>query len=116
MYIHGIDNLSVEEVERSLQAGGRFVYFECCVSFILVTLWRPSSIYFLPARTSALLRSLPYAVATILLGWWGIPWGPVYTVRALAVTLTGGRDVTAEVQAFLHEVLKNPQAETTGNC
>jgi hypothetical protein len=22
---------------------------------------------------------------SLLLGWWGIPWGPIYTIRALAI-------------------------------
>jgi hypothetical protein len=33
---------------------------------------------------------LPYSFGTLLLGWWGIPWGPVFTVQAIARNLRGG--------------------------
>ena len=33
---------------------------------------------------------LPYSFGTLLLGWWGIPWGPVYTVQAIARNFRGG--------------------------
>jgi hypothetical protein len=33
----------------------------------------------------------------MLLGWWGIPWGPIYTIQSFWVNFTGGRDVTREI-------------------
>jgi hypothetical protein len=33
---------------------------------------------------------LIYSFGTLLLGWWGIPWGPVYTVQAIARNFRGG--------------------------
>jgi len=33
---------------------------------------------------------LPYSFGTLLLGWWGIPWGPVYTVQAITRNFRGG--------------------------
>jgi hypothetical protein len=33
---------------------------------------------------------LLYSFGTLLLGWWGIPWGPVYTVQAIARNFRGG--------------------------
>jgi hypothetical protein len=33
---------------------------------------------------------LPYSLGTLLLGWWGIPWGPIYTVQAIAKNFRGG--------------------------
>jgi ATP-dependent phosphoenolpyruvate carboxykinase len=32
-----------------------------------------------------------------LLGWWGIPWGPIYTIAAVVTNIRGGKDVTAEI-------------------
>ena len=37
---------------------------------------------------------LPRALATLLLGWWGIPFGPVFTIRALYRNLAGGDEAT----------------------
>ncbi len=36
-----------------------------------------------------------YALISGLLGWWCVPWGPLLTIRALAVNLSGGRKRTA---------------------
>jgi hypothetical protein len=42
---------------------------------------------------------LPYSFGTLLLGWWGIPWGPVFTVQAIVRNFRGGvvqyREITA---------------------
>jgi hypothetical protein len=42
---------------------------------------------------------LPYSFGTLLLGWWGIPWGPIYTVQAIFRNFRGGvvryREITA---------------------
>jgi hypothetical protein len=36
-----------------------------------------------------------------LLGWWGFPWGFIYTPQVIAKNLQGGVDVTANVLASL---------------
>lgn len=33
---------------------------------------------------------LPYSFCTFLLGWWGIPWGPIYTVQSIYRNFQGG--------------------------
>lgn len=40
---------------------------------------------------------MPYTMLTLFVGWWGIPWGPIYTIMCLATNLGGGKDVTSEV-------------------
>jgi hypothetical protein len=37
----------------------------------------------------------------LLAGWWGIPWGPVWTLVTLGQNVSGGKDVTAPVLAAL---------------
>jgi len=44
---------------------------------------------------------LGFTLLSLVLGWWGIPWGPIYTVQSLWVNAQGGRDVTREVAAAL---------------
>ena len=46
-------------------------------------------------------RAFPYSLLTLVLGWWGIPWGLIYTPLALMTNFSGGRDVTAEVRPFV---------------
>jgi hypothetical protein len=102
MRIHGIDGLTPAELEEELAAGGRFVFFEYCISFIALTLRRPSDIYFLRADQVGFVRGLPYALLSLCFGWWGIPWGFIYTPLTLFTNLSGGRDVTAEVWQLLY--------------
>jgi hypothetical protein len=33
---------------------------------------------------------LKYTVISVLLGWWGIPWGPIYTLQAIGRNSAGG--------------------------
>ena len=97
MNIIGIDDLTRDELREELRRGGRFVIYQYCISVILLTLKRPSDIYFLRANESGIGPGLKFSLLSVFLGWWGIPWGPIYTIWALAVNFGGGKDVTREV-------------------
>lgn len=97
MQIKGIEGLSGEELQRQLQQGARFVMFSWCVSLLVITFKRSSDVYFVRAGQSTLGLSLPYTLLSFFLGWWGFPWGFIYTPMAIIQNLGGGRDVTAEV-------------------
>jgi hypothetical protein len=101
--IHGIDRLSPEELARELGAGGRFVVYEYCISLIFLTLRRPSGIYFLRPGEWGLVQGLPFILVSLLLGWWGLPWGIIYTPLTLFTNLSGGHDVTEEVRSGLSD-------------
>ena len=97
MQILGAESLPRAELERELAQGGRFVFFEYCISLIFVTLRKPSTVYFLRADQSGLVRGLPYTALSLLLGWWGLPWGLIYTPITILTNVRGGCDVTNEV-------------------
>ena len=101
MKLRGIDALTPAEIEAELRAGARFVFFEYCISLVFVTLRRPSAVVLLRRGERGLARGLPYTLLSLLLGWWGLPWGVIYTPLAVFTNFRGGRDVTAEVWAFL---------------
>jgi len=46
---------------------------------------------------------LPWTGLSLLAGWWGIPWGPIWTVQALVTNFRGGKDVTAEIAGRLQQ-------------
>jgi hypothetical protein len=92
--ILGIEGLSTAQVQEELQRGGRFVVFEYCVSFFVTTTRRSSDVYFVRAGQGTFALSLGYTLLSLFLGWWGLPWGFVYTPLCLATNLLGGRDVT----------------------
>ncbi len=97
MEIKGIDGLTLDDLHREIAEGGRFVFYKYCVSALVLTYQKPSPIFFVRGHESAVLKGLGYTALTALLGWWGIPWGPIYSVGALWTNLRGGHDVTNEV-------------------
>lgn len=50
---------------------------------------------------SSVGKGLGFTLLSLLFGWWGIPWGPIYTIGALITNFSGGRDVTQEVSYSL---------------
>jgi hypothetical protein len=103
MQIHGIANLSPEERAREEARGGRYVFYEYCISLIFITLRKPTGVYFLRAGELGVVRGLPYTLVSLLLGWWGLPWGVIYTPLTLFTNLSGGRDVTEQVLPLLRQ-------------
>ena len=103
MAIKGAENLSATELNMELQKGARFVVYQYCISLIIITFRRGSGIYFIRADESAVNKGLPYILITVLCGWWGIPWGPIFTIQALATNIRGGKDVTQQVIRSLNQ-------------
>ena len=102
MKIHGIDGLSITEINDELNRGGKFVIYQYCISIVVMTFRRSSGIYFIKADDSALKIGAGWTLLTILLGWWGIPWGPIYTIGSLITNFGGGKNVTQEVLAAVN--------------
>jgi hypothetical protein len=75
--------------------GYRLVFYEYCISLVFITLRRPSRLYRVPAGIRGFLPGLPYTLLSLLLGWWGIPWGFIYTPLVLWTNLSGGREISA---------------------
>jgi hypothetical protein len=101
MHIIGINGLSHAELRGAIERGGRFVFFEHCVSFLVFTLRRPSEIRFLRHGQWGWFHGLPYTLLSLFLGWWGLPWGVLYTPIVVMTNLIGGCDVTAQTCAYL---------------
>ncbi len=101
--IKGLENLSDAQIRHELNNGARFVVFEYVISIILMTFKRGSEIHFVKSGDSTLTKASPYVLITLLLGWWGFPWGPIYSIGSIVTNLGGGRDVTMEVLAALNQ-------------
>lgn len=108
------DPWSSAEIEEFLVLGGRAVRFEYCLSMLMVTVRRSSRVHLLRANELGLVKGFWYSVVTLLCGWWGVPWGLLYTPLAVWTNLTGGRDVTDELRASLGSELAAP-LEPSGN-
>ncbi len=102
MAIKGLDNISAEQLSQEIKRGGKFVYFEFCVSVLILTFKRTSNIYYLRPGESPLGKSIPFTMISLIAGWWGFPWGPIYTIASLATNFGGGKDVTGNIIAAMN--------------
>lgn len=88
-------------LQQELSAGAKFVTYQYVISILIMTFRRSSNIYFIRAEESRVAKGLLFSLISLLFGWWGIPWGFIYTPMALFTNFGGGKDVTAEVLAAL---------------
>ncbi|MDM9380288.1 hypothetical protein QUB80_06170 [Chlorogloeopsis sp. ULAP01] len=101
--IIGLEGMSVEEVYQELSKGAKFVVFLYCFSIVILTFKRSSNIYFIKYGEVALIKSIKYTLISVFLGWWGIPWGIIYTIQSIFTNFRGGKDVTLQVMSTLRQ-------------
>ena len=111
MQIKNIDGLTVSQIRSMVNEGGKFVVFPYTVSIVVMTFKRSSSIYFIPPGENTLKHSYKHILTNGVLGWWGLPWGPIYTVGSLYHHMMGGKDVTYDIMNHLTQ--HDPQADTS---
>jgi len=103
MKIVGMDVVKTQaELQDELSRGAKFVYFQYCISILVMTFRRPSDIYFVRAGESTVGKSMPFTMISVFLGWWGIPFGLIYTPMCIFTNLSGGKDVTASVLSSMN--------------
>ena len=98
--IKNIEGMSNAEIKDEISRGGKFVYFTYTVSILIMTFKRPTDIYFVKADEATLKYSAPYLLLSLVAGWWGIPWGPIYTIGSIATSFKGN-DITSVVMSDL---------------
>src|SRR5215472_15935622 len=99
--IKGAENLTLQELKDALERGGRVVVFQYCVSLLVVSLKRSSPMMLIKPGESAFAKGVPYSLISLFAGWWGIPWGPIWTLMTIATNLSGGKDLTTAVRSTL---------------
>ena len=104
MKIKNIEGLTVDQINNDLAQGGKFVIYTFTISIIVMTFKRPSDIYFVRAGESGVVKGLPFIFLSLVLGWWGIPWGPIHTIGSLITNLGGGKNVTQEMLSSINSV------------
>jgi hypothetical protein len=92
--ISGMESATTDLVQYEVEHGGRFVFYKFCISLIIITWECNSELRFIRGGESAVLKGLPFSMISLLLGWWGIPWGPINTIGTLVTNFSGGVDVT----------------------
>lgn len=107
--IVGLEEIqSGTHLQMELQKGGKFVLYQYCISLLVITFRRSSNIYFIRSEDNAIVKGLPFTLLSLALGWWGIPWGPIYTITSIWTNFQGGKDVTKEVLASMASASQAP--------
>jgi len=88
--------MTVGDMREQIKQGARFVSYEYVISLVVVTWRRPSDVFYIPPGESKAKFHWPYTLVTLLLGWWGFPWGPAFTIGAVRDNVRGGHDVTPQ--------------------
>lgn len=99
MRIRNIDGLSADDLQREVNSGGQFRYFAYTISLLIVTFRRTSGVYLLRKGDSTFMKGFPFTLISFFFGWWGIPFGPKYSIESIRTNLHGGKNVTDEVMA-----------------
>lgn len=63
--------------------------YQAALSFLVVTFKIPSR-YYIEGDSAPWPLPVSLTATTLALGWWGMPWGPIYTVQVLAKNVRGG--------------------------
>ena len=101
--IKNIEGLSENQIRDLVNKGGKFVIYTYCISIVIMTFKRSSNIHFIKPGNSAIAPGLGLLFISLILGWWGLPWGPIYTIGSIFNILTGGKDVTYEVISYINQ-------------
>lgn len=114
MKIECLENWTIEELEADIAKGGKFVIFTYTISILLVTFRRPSDIFYIKSDEYSIADGWPFFLISLFLGWWGVPWGPVYSIQSLWYAFTG-KNVTDDIkdEIMLHMRSGNPVAYDT---
>jgi hypothetical protein len=109
MRINNIEGLTMKDLQDEVDRGGKFVIYQYCVSVLIMTFRQPTDVYFVRGHESAVGKGIQYSLISFVAGWWGIPWGPIYTIGSLINNFGGGKDVTTGVMQSLRQVAQQSE-------
>lgn len=109
--IKNLEGISTEQVLHEISQGARFVHFQFCISIVVMTFRRPTKVYYIRPGESSLKYGILPSLVSFLFGWWGIPWGPIYTIQSFIKNLSGGTDITSNVLANIRAAAQSNPSE-----
>jgi len=101
--------MSLNELYKGLEDGGKIVIYGYCISIVAMTFRRISSPHYIEPYERLSKYRLKYNLLSLTFGWWGLPWGPIYTIDMIKINFKngGGLDVTDDILVKLKK--KYPQ-------
>jgi hypothetical protein len=84
--------------------------YQVVFSFLIVTYKLPTRIYIVGHQATGFVATV-CTMISLVFGWWGIPWGPIYTVQVVARNVRGGftqsvAERLAAIPEFVRQGLK----------
>ena len=86
----------------------QLVSYTYVISLLVVTFRRSTRYYFAEAeRQEAILAKILCILCNLTIGWWGIPWGPIWTVKETVCDLADMH--SASWGDLVDKAYENPQ-------
>lgn len=85
------------ELDFEIQRGAKFVLFGVLHFHRYPHFPAAFRYLFLRQGENPVVKALPSNLLSLVAGWWGIPWGPIYTIQSVYNNSRGGKDVTEAV-------------------
>lgn len=93
--------------DNSITMESKVAHFNTVISLVIYS-FKVSSRYYLIGTERRILGAIVFIIATFFLGWWAVPWGPIWTVQEIFRSLMGGHWITV---GELMDVLDAQEAE-----
>lgn len=111
-----MEGRSPAQLADEVRRGGRFVFYQYCFSVLIMSFKRASPIYYIPPGQSRVTPGLLWSGLSFVVGWWGFPWGFIWTPTIIFKNFMGGNDVTSEAMSDLGIDLSVPAAAAAGQA
>lgn len=95
----GTEGMTLHQIEDDVLRGGRFRIFRYNFSLVIISFQRSSGIQYIRSGHGPGAHAWPWTLLSMVVGWWGIPWGIFFTIHTLYTNCMGGKDVTRELLA-----------------
>jgi len=99
--IVGAEGHNADSLRQAVEGGAKFVIYSYNFSLVVMSSSDRQISIFIPAGQNRIMKGLPFTLISLVFGWWGIPWGIIYTLQSLHQNLLGGNDVTQQMLASL---------------
>lgn len=97
----GTEGMTLTDIELDVLKGGRFLAFAWNISVVVLSFRQSTSLRYVPAGRMSGHHALGWSLCSLLFGWWGFPWGLIYTPACLWHNARGGYDHTRETLGLL---------------
>lgn len=95
---------SFEEVMLAKSNGGAFVTYQWIIPTpIIKPVRRLSKVYFIPKEMKKSTYASQFNLISLIIGWWGLPYGPLEVYNSIVLNNKGGIDVTDDVYLNIDE-------------